>query len=572
MSEYFEIYKTNQRQQITRLDDLPMVDRSLVDYEKYNKFIGQSMVKDSMSLMATRGCPFKCAYCHRIWPKKHFVRSAENIFAEIHSYYKMGVKRFAFVDDIFNFDVKNSTRFYHLIIKNRVQVQLFFPNGLRGDVLSKDYIDLMVEAGTINIAFALETGSPRLQKLISRNLDIDKLRENIEYTCKTYPEIILELQTMHGFPTETEDEAMMTLDFIFNLKWLDFPYINVLKIFPHTRMEELAIENGISQEDISRSRDLAYDELPFTLPFDKLFSSMYQAKFLHEYFLLKERLLDVLPYQKKLFTEDELLQKYNSYLPNKLKTLTDLLEMAGIRNGELDGSNCVPEEMYSVPHLNEKIHEYFPAVEPAENAFKVLLLDLSLFFREGRDVVYDVVEPPLGLMYLMSYLKQQKGTQINGKIAKSRIDFENYDELKEMLEEFKPDVIGIRTLTLFKDFFHVTASLIRQWGIKVPLITGGPYATSEYSSILQDWNVDVVVLGEGEITFSQLIDKIMENNGKLPGKEVLKEIDGIVFNLRERAERIKADEIFREGSKKKLSGKKEMEILHRLTIDLEDEC
>ncbi|MGD2087703.1 MAG: radical SAM protein [Candidatus Aminicenantes bacterium] len=142
---YPEVFKTSYRQVITNLDNLPFVNRSLVDFEKYNKFIGQSMVKDCMSLMTTRGCPFKCAYCHKIWPKKHVVLSAENIFEEILLYYKMGVKRFVFVDDIFNFDVKDSTRFYHLIIKNGLKVQLFFPNGLRGDVLTKKYFYIIIK-------------------------------------------------------------------------------------------------------------------------------------------------------------------------------------------------------------------------------------------------------------------------------------------------------------------------------------------------------------------------------------------------------------------------------------------
>jgi len=525
----FDVYLTQPRPQVTQLDNMPLLDRSLVDYEKYNRFIGQSMVKNCLSLQATRGCPYKCAYCHKIWPKKHFVRSAGNIFAEIELYYKMGVKRFAFVDDIFNFNVKNSTEFYRLIIKNRLKVQLFFPNGLRGDILTKDYIDLMVDAGTVNIAFALETGSPRIQKLIRKNLNIEKLRDNIEYTCKTYPEIIVELQTMHGFPTETEEEAMKTLDFIFNLKWLDFPYINILKIFPHTDMEKLAVENGVSRADIAKSRDLTYDELPATLPFNKGFSYKYQAKFLHEYFLLKERLLSVLPHQMKLFTEDELIQKYNSYLPGKFNGLPDLLEIAGIGEDELEEKNCIAEEVYFAPRLNEKIREYFPEKEHERNPLKILLLDLSLFFREGRNVLYNVVEPPLGLMYLMSYLNQQKGGQVQGKIAKSRIDFENYDELRIMLEEFKPDVIGVRTLTLFARFFHETTAKIVNWGCDAPIIVGGPYATSDYKSVLKDTNVDLVVLGEGEITFCEVITKIMENNGKLLGDDILKEIPGIVF-------------------------------------------
>jgi radical SAM superfamily enzyme YgiQ (UPF0313 family) len=580
MEELPGIYKTPGRQSITHLDMLPILDRSMIDYEKYNQFIGQSMVKDCMTLQATRGCPFRCAFCHKIWPKKHVTRSAQNLFDEIKLHYHIGIRRFVFVDDIFNFDIKNSSRFYELIIKNRLDVQLFFPNGLRCDLLSKDYIDLMVEAGTVDISFALDTASPRLQKLIGKNLHIEKFRENIEYVCKKYPSVILEFQVIHGFPTETEEEALMSLDFIKSLKWLDFPYIHILKIFPGTDMEALALQHGISRDAIALSLDLTFDELPHDdlpnpLPFKKNFTRMYQARFLHEYCLLKERLLHVLPYQVKLFTEDELMQKYNAFLPFEINSLDDLLQHVNITRDELEVDQCVEDERYYVPEINKRIREHFPPPAVDDHALRVLLLDLSLFFSAGRNVLYDVVEQPLGLMALMSYLKQQKVNKITGKIAKSRIDFDGFEELKTLLTTFKPDVIGIRTLTLFRRFFHETVAVIRQWGIDVPIIAGGPYATSEYQDMLQDRGIDAAVLGEGELTFCELVDRIMENNGKLPNPEVLKQVNGIAFILEEAAG--KPGEIvgtkirMQDGSIRDLSEGKRKELVRKWSENLEYE-
>ena len=51
------IYQTNQRPQIKNLDTLPLIDRSLIDYDKYHKFIGHAGEKYSMAIQATRGCP-----------------------------------------------------------------------------------------------------------------------------------------------------------------------------------------------------------------------------------------------------------------------------------------------------------------------------------------------------------------------------------------------------------------------------------------------------------------------------------------------------------------------------------
>jgi radical SAM superfamily enzyme YgiQ (UPF0313 family) len=523
------IHVTGNRQPITDLDSLPLPDRGLVHYDTYNRYIGQAMVKSCISMQATRGCPYNCKYCYRIWPKKHVFRSAQHIFEEVNLYYRLGIRKFAFVDDIFNLNTRNSKRFFQSIIDSNMDVQLYFPAGLRGDLLTADYIDLMVEAGTVNLALALETASPRLQELIGKNLDIEKLRENIVYFCEQYPHVILELFTMHGFPTETEEEAMMTLDFIKEIKWLHFPYVNVLRIYPNTEMENLAVLHGISPEAIVKSENLPYHKLPDTLPFDKSFTFQYQTRFLHEYFFSRERLLHVLPYQMKLLTADEIVQKYTSYLPEQLSSLTDLLEFTGIAVEELEINNCRDIEYGAVNNLEEKLKTIFPRREPDKGALRILLLDLSQFFSREGHMVYDVVDVPLGLINLMTYLEQQLGPGVHGKIAKSRIDFDSYWELKELLGEFKPAVIGIRTLTFYKEFFHEVVSLIREWGFDVPVIAGGPYATCEYEAVLQDPEIDLVVLGEGEITFHELIKEMIKNGGRLPGETVLEKINGIAF-------------------------------------------
>ncbi len=525
-----EICKSSVRKQIEDLDNHPIPNRSLVDYEKYNQHIGQAMVKNSIVLQCSRGCPYKCAYCHKIWPKGHITRSAEHIFNELMLYYEIGVRRFVIVDDIFNLDIKNSKRFFQLIVDNNLKLQLYFPNGLRGDILTKEYIDLMVAAGTVSFALALETTSKRLQKLIGKNLNVERFKENVEYISSKYPEVILELFTMHGFPGETTAEALDTLNFIKSIKWLHFPYVHILKIYPNTDMEKIALKNGISKDVINRSINLAYHELPETLPFEDEFTLIYQTEFLNNYFLLKERLLKVLPYQMKVLTEDELLQKYRSYLPVKIDTLQEFLEFVNINIEELEDYNFINEDYSYVNNLNEKIKKIFVPEEPANNdALKILLIDLSQFYSNDSDILYDVVEPPLGLMYISTYLKNKLGKQVECKIIKSRVDFDSNLELKRIIKEFEPNVIGTRTLSFYKDFFHKMISLIRLWGYEAPIIAGGPYATSNYDDLLNDTNIDMVCMGEGEVTFYEIVKEIIANNGILPNTESLLKIEGLAI-------------------------------------------
>jgi radical SAM superfamily enzyme YgiQ (UPF0313 family) len=529
MNQIEKTIKTSSRSPVSDLDCLPFPDRSLINYEKYNRHIGLAKLRHSITMQASRGCPYDCAYCFKIWPKKHVFRSAENILEEVKLYYDMGFRRFAFINDIFNLNVKNSSRFFRLIIKSGMNVQICFPTGIRGDILTKDYIDLMVEAGTVNIALALETASPRLQKFIKKNLDLERLKENIHYLCSKYPDVISDLFAIYGFPTETEEEVMMTLNYIKDLKWMHFPYIYILKIYPNTDMEKLALENGISRESILKSMTLGWNELPATIPFAKDFALNLKNIFLDEYFLLKERLLHVLPYQMQILTEDEIVQKYNSYLSLNFENIEEFLQFVKISANELGIKNCRDEDAFRITCLNDKMKNSFPGETTTGQSLRVLLLDISQSFPGDSHLLDDINEVPLGLMYIMTYLKRELGSKVNGKIAKSRVDFENEEELRTLLTEFAPGIIGIRTLTFYREFMHNMVEKIRQWGFEAPVIAGGPYATSDYLSALKDENIDVVVLGEGEKTFTELVRAIIENEGKLPGGEVLKEIPGIAF-------------------------------------------
>lgn len=523
--------KTQPREPVSDMDTLSMPDRSLVDYDKYTHHISLAMVKHCITMQGTRGCPYSCAYCARLWPKKQVVRSAEHLMKEVQLYYDMGVRRFALIDDIFNLDIENSSRFFRSIIDGGMKLQLLFPAGLRGDIMTEEYIDLMVKAGTVNISVALETASPRLQKSIRKNLNIEKLRRNLEYICQAHPHVILDLFTMHGLPTETEEEARMTLNFIKGLKWLHFPLINITRIYPNTPMEQLALESGISRESIIRAENLPWHEASDTLPFDRSFTMRYQADFLENYFLKKERLLHVLPYQMQSLTEDEMVQKYMSYLPagEEIDTLDKLLNFLGVTRQELGGAQCVPDDLFEVPGLGDHIRAAFPAKEPERDALPVLLLDLSLAYSPERSQLDTMCEAPLGLMYLMTRLHEDFGVRVKGRVLKSGIDFDSDRELKTIFEEFRPRVIGIRTLTFYKDFFHRTISRLRQWGFDGTIISGGPYATNGYTALLQDPNIDAVVLAEGELTFSSLIGAILENNGALPGNDILNQIPGLVL-------------------------------------------
>jgi len=524
------IILTKTRKQISKLDLLPTYDRSLIDYSNYNNTVGHAGVKFSMAVQATRGCPYRCFYCDVYKTTlHHFRRSVDSIYEEVKMIAGLGIKRIEFIDDIFNVKEKDFVAFFNKVIQDNLDVSFFFPTALKGDLLTKESIDIMMQGGAVGVNVSLESASPRMQKVMRKNLDIERFRENLEYIAKTYPSAVTTLNTMHGFPTETEEEAKMTLDFILSMKWIHFPYTHIVRIFPGTDLEKFALNHGVDKGAISEAIDKSYHEVAPTLPFTRDFTEKYKLKFLKDYVLNKERLLKVLPVQMKHFTEDELNQRYSSYFISKISGLSDVLKMAGIKKDELE-IKCLKEEEIQVPNLLENIKKVFPQKAIKQDAFKVLLINISTHFTKDRNVTeYDVLEPPLGLIALQSYLDHVFKDEIEGKLIKSRIDFDSYEDLSKIINDYKPDLIGASAMTFHKDFFHSTISEIRKSGYEKTLIVGGPHPTTSYEEVLKDKNIDIVAIGEGEQILAEVVDRLIKNNGNKLKKSQLSLIDGIAY-------------------------------------------
>ena len=534
-----EIFKTSSRAQIgyqtsilPSLDDLPMIDRSLIDYTKYHKYVGHAGRKNSMAMQATRGCPYKCFYCDIYKTTiNHYRRSVENIVEEVKVLADLGIRRIEFIDDIFNVNVKHCYSFFEKMSKSGLNLEFMFPNGLKGDLFTKELLDMMVEGGLRGMNLSLEHASPRLQKVMRKNLDVERFRENIQYVASKYPHVVVGLYTMHGFPTETEAEAHETLEYIKSIKWAHFPYMFNVRIFPGTEIEHFALEQGISKKLIEESQDMSYAEGSPTIAFSRDFTTMIRARFIREYVLNKERLLHILPHQMKMFTENELDQKYNAYFPSKINSFKDLLNVVGIKRSDLKVKECLDEKKIEVPNLKTKIEKHFPTIKKDKDALKFLLIDLSTYYvKAGDNREYNVIEPPLGLMALLTYINTQAfAKKINGKMIKSFIDFNNNDELVDAIKEFKPDVIGIRAMTFYRKFFHDAIDHVRKNGIDTPIVVGGPYPTASYTDVLKDKNINVVVIAEGEITITDILKRTLDNNKQFPNNQELKQIPGIAF-------------------------------------------
>jgi radical SAM superfamily enzyme YgiQ (UPF0313 family) len=245
------------------LDDLPNPDYRLVDLARYEKHLSYAYNHRRQGVLLTsRGCPFLCTYCNTFAGKTARLRSAENVVAEMEQMSREhAIRDFYIVDDIFNINRKRTEAIFRLIIGLKQDWRLYFVNGLRADIMTRELVDLMADAGTVWVTYAIETGSPRIQKLVKKNMHLPRATEIINYSQERG--MVVNVNTMYGFPTETADDAQQTLEYLARLHMPSLlPYHFCLRGYDGCEIVEQAADAGWDTSSFLADSTLSYHDMP----------------------------------------------------------------------------------------------------------------------------------------------------------------------------------------------------------------------------------------------------------------------------------------------------------------------
>ena len=317
--------KTIARELIFDLDSIPFPDYSEVDLDQFsNRFLNFTAKISSphANIMTSRGCPYRCAYCHNVLGKKFRSRSPENVLEEIRYINdQYGITDFQIIDDIFNLDMNRAKKICDLIIKSGMKLTFAFPNAIRADRVDEELVDKMAEAGTKFTSIAIESASPRIQKLIHKNLDLDKAFKTIDLFAQA--RIVTRGFFMMGFPAETEEEVLETIEYSKRSHLCGATFFTVV-YYPGTDLYRLAQSCGYFKEkNFEVQRDyVQVSDGPYEFSLERLIELKKKAIF--EFAFTKERITNALEIMPPYFSSREIDGLFMAYVVSSQATLNDI--------------------------------------------------------------------------------------------------------------------------------------------------------------------------------------------------------------------------------------------------------
>ncbi len=168
-------------------------------------------------VQTSRGCPHRCGFCYnstfnrRRWRGKSAPRVVDEIEWVLRRFPQ--VKIIDPVDDNFFVSKTRVEDICHEILRRGLKFS--WRANCRFDYLAtydEEFVRLVERAGCVELDFGGESGSGRMQELVSKDVTADEILRSVENLHKWAPSIDPFASWLCGLPGETYDDMLQTFD------------------------------------------------------------------------------------------------------------------------------------------------------------------------------------------------------------------------------------------------------------------------------------------------------------------------------------------------------------------------
>jgi len=242
----------NKRRSLVDLNELPYLDFSVFDKERFYKPMSGKVLK-MVPVEFGRGCPYRCTYCvspalaeaYKEYGKWFRQKDIKKIIKEIDFYTKKyNVEYFYFISESF---LSIQREIFDEFIDYYKSVKIPFWFNTRIETISPDKLKKLESINCNRISIGLESGSEYIRKeLLGRSYSNDYFVEKFKM-LNDY-NISVSINNIIGIPEETREQVFETIELNRRIKAEDF-CATTFQPYHGTNLRDYCVQKGYLPED-----------------------------------------------------------------------------------------------------------------------------------------------------------------------------------------------------------------------------------------------------------------------------------------------------------------------------------
>lgn len=244
--------QTTARPEINDLDSLPYPDYKGFGFDKILTKVASLQginEKNTITMLSSRSCPYKCTFCFHSSGKKYRQRSLDNFFKEVDFLVKEYSIKYIFIaDELFAHNMDRVKEFCRRIKEYDIKWWAQF----RVTDITKELVTLLKQSNCVTMGFGIESADNRILKSMRKAITVKQIENALELVYDSG--IGIQGGLIFGDVEETLETAQNTLNW-----WKENNRyglsLNFISIYPGTPLYKHAVEKNIIHNEVEFIKD-----------------------------------------------------------------------------------------------------------------------------------------------------------------------------------------------------------------------------------------------------------------------------------------------------------------------------
>ena len=176
---YGKIFR-DEKSPVNNLDSLPLPAWELFDLHKYKNSKLSCRKNPAGMIETSRGCAFRCNFCCKdIFGTHYRMKSPKRVVDEMEYMLKCGFEEIHIVDDSFSQDMERAKAVCKEIIRRELKFPWSLINGVRVNLVDREFFYLAKKAGCWQTGFGIEAGDQTILDKVGKGTKLAEIRRAV---------------------------------------------------------------------------------------------------------------------------------------------------------------------------------------------------------------------------------------------------------------------------------------------------------------------------------------------------------------------------------------------------------